>query len=229
MSGQGLPGVQNIEADWVIRHVASDWELSPLIFKSLNKVWGPMTLHLFASRHNTQLRRYVSWRPDPFTMVTDAFQTNWSGGLSYAFPPFALIDRCLAKILKDQRRVVITAMVHNPIGDVSGGSHSSSSRQRSADIPNKLGPPANSSKQHDTSGLDGFLEQALSKGVSSDAAKLFADYTWHKGTKSAYNSAWRQWSSWCCEREIDPFQAPVPDIYNLLLLSFLTKASSIVL
>ena len=34
----------------------------------------------------------------PIQHGKDAFQTSWSQGLNYAFPPFSLIDRALVKV-----------------------------------------------------------------------------------------------------------------------------------
>ena len=40
---------------------------------------------------------FVSWFPDPEAMVTNAFTVPWSCHLSYAFPPFSQIMKCLKK------------------------------------------------------------------------------------------------------------------------------------
>ena len=37
----------------------------------------------------------MSWKPDPEAEEEDAFTLNWSQLRGYAFPPFALIGRCL--------------------------------------------------------------------------------------------------------------------------------------
>ena len=108
-SREYLPGVLNSEADWESRHFqdSSDWKLNPSIFKTLNQLWGPLEVDLFASRINCQLRNYVSWFPDPFAMATDAFQLSWTNLKGYSFPPFVLICQCLAKIRSDQATLVI--------------------------------------------------------------------------------------------------------------------------
>lgn len=36
------------------------------------------------------------------------------------------------------------------------------------------------------------------------------------GTRSAYNSAWKRWSSWCTEQSLDPFSAPVASVVDFL-------------
>ena len=52
LSAEYLPGSLNTEADWQSRNFrdSSDWRLRVSVFKSLDKVLGPFTLDLFASR-----------------------------------------------------------------------------------------------------------------------------------------------------------------------------------
>ena len=66
-------------------------------------IFGHCSIYLFASRLNNQLKRYVSWRPDPFSVATDAFLISWKEEQGYAFPPFALLGKCLQKIRQEAR------------------------------------------------------------------------------------------------------------------------------
>ena len=69
---------------------------------AINQLWGSVDVDLFASRLTVQVPRFYSWRPDPQAETTDAFAQDWAMVKGYAFPPFALIGRCLRKLL-DQR------------------------------------------------------------------------------------------------------------------------------
>ena len=93
LSAEYLPGSLNTEADWQSRNFqdSSDWQLKKSVFQQLNNRWGPLHLDLFASRHNTQLKNYVSWHPDPFAQTVDAFQRHWKEKGLYLFPPFATV------------------------------------------------------------------------------------------------------------------------------------------
>ena len=73
------------------------------------EVLGPCQLDLFATRLNHQLNRYLSWKPDPFAMATDAFCISWKDKGGYAFPPFALIGRCLQKVREERATLVLVA------------------------------------------------------------------------------------------------------------------------
>ena len=75
------------------------WQLSRVVFNRINQTWGPLELDLFASRLSAQLSRFVSWRPDPGAEAFDAFSLDWSKVRGYAFPPFALVGRCLRQVL----------------------------------------------------------------------------------------------------------------------------------
>ena len=57
------------------------------IFHRINQRLGPLKVDLFASRLTHQLPMYISWRPDPMAMATDALTMNWAGLRAYANPP----------------------------------------------------------------------------------------------------------------------------------------------
>ena len=113
LSAEYLPGVENVRADALsrTRPDSSDWMLDKELFSHLNKVWGPFTVDLFASRTNAQLLKYVSWRLDPQAWAVDALLCNWSQERGYAFPPFCMISRCLAKVQRERADLVLIAPV----------------------------------------------------------------------------------------------------------------------
>ena len=81
---------------------SNNWMMNQGIFNQINQKSGILEVDLFADRLNTQLLQYMSWRPDPLAMGTDAFQIKWQKVKGYAFPPFCLITRCLANLLKEK-------------------------------------------------------------------------------------------------------------------------------
>ena len=52
-----------------------------------------------------------SWQPDLHAWMTDAFQINWAHLKAYAFPPFALIGRVLAKTMTGKCTLIIITPV----------------------------------------------------------------------------------------------------------------------
>ena len=100
LSAEHYAGHLNTVADWESRHFrdASNWRLDQNVFSSLMQIRGPCAIDLFADRLNSQLPQFYSWKPDPLSIATDALLQDWSRGRNYAFPPFWLIMRSLAKL-----------------------------------------------------------------------------------------------------------------------------------
>ena len=92
--------------------VSSEWKLNPAVFRALMAQLGPCTVDLFASRLTAQLEMYMSWKPDPGAVATDALSQQWTCLRGYAFPPFSLIGRCLTKVRQEKvsRLVLIAPM-----------------------------------------------------------------------------------------------------------------------
>ena len=176
LSAEYLPGSLNCEADWQSRnfHDSSDWRLKVSVFKSLSQSLGPFSLDLFASRHNAQLPKYVSWRPDPFSVGVDAFQLTWrEEGLSL-FPPFAMIPRCLLKIQQEKATVTliapppmaIPAMVSNAVISSGPETHSTPTIQGSVDLTEPGKPPPVGTEEVSASGMETLRRHDIDQGVS---------------------------------------------------------------
>ena len=64
-------------------------------------------------------------------------------------------------------------------------------------------------------GMEGFKRALEGQGVSKLAATLITNSR-RSGSISNYQSAWRKWASWCCEREVDPFTSKIIEVLNFL-------------
>ena len=113
ITAEYLPGVDNCVADEESRAVqsTSEWQLHHPTFQQILATLGSCNIDLFATRLNAQLRQFVSWRPDPDAVGTDALQFLWSNWEGYAFPPFCLIGRCIKKIREDGATLIMVAPV----------------------------------------------------------------------------------------------------------------------
>ena len=82
LAAKHLPGVQNVDADRESRSEldSSEWKLDPAIFHRIMRILGPCQVDLFASRISAQLPKYMSWKPDPGTIATDALSQPCMGG-----------------------------------------------------------------------------------------------------------------------------------------------------
>ena len=104
LSAQHVQGLDNVTADIESRvsRMDGEWMLQPDIFNKICQLFYTPVIDLFATRLNAQLSVYVSWRPDPSAMCTNAFTLDWGGKSLYAFPPFSLVSRTLRKLQDDK-------------------------------------------------------------------------------------------------------------------------------
>jgi ribonuclease HI len=91
-----IPRDLNTWADFYSKLIeTSDWKINPIIFLSIQKIWGIFDIDLFASFNNHQVQQYYSlyWTPD--ASGVDAFMFQW-GRQCWCYPPFNQIARVLA-------------------------------------------------------------------------------------------------------------------------------------
>ena len=103
VSAANISGTQNTEADSFSRNLNEtiEWKLNTHLFKKISSMFGNPTLDHFVSRVNHQIDRYVSWKPDPKTLATDAFLIKWNTEFYYVFPPFSFLKKVTAKTYRD--------------------------------------------------------------------------------------------------------------------------------
>ena len=109
LTAEHIPGIENINADFESRHVDNrlEWAIYPDIFASLCQRFGTPDIDMFATRLNTKLDKFVSWRPNPGAMNVDAFSISWNNLYVYLFPPFSLITKCLHKVRFDSTTALL--------------------------------------------------------------------------------------------------------------------------
>ena len=66
-----------------------NWKLNKGIFNQIKRVRGPLDLDLFADRQNAQTQAYISWKPDPNAVATDAFSQTGRGKMPMHSSHFA--------------------------------------------------------------------------------------------------------------------------------------------
>ena len=219
-----LPGDQNLVADRESRIFldSSAWKLAAWVFKELEARWGPFEVDMFADRLNRQKEIFYSWKPDPLAAATDAFMMPWGTLQGYMFPPFCLIGRCLAKIKKEEAKVVVVAptwqaqpwfpqlltmLVEPPV--------LLPPVKKLSRVPKGVATSTAGDKQPHVSGVESVWQRGRQQGLSEGAATLVTK-AWRTGTKCAYNTPWNKWVGWCGKRKIDPLQATVGQIANFL-------------
>lgn len=114
ITAQHVPGSSNVLADKLSRDIDHhlEWSLNSEVYHSIITHTGFIPqVDLFASRLNAKTVKFVSWHPEPGAIAFDAFTISWSDLKGYAFPPFSLLPRVLAKIAKDQAVILLIAPV----------------------------------------------------------------------------------------------------------------------
>ena len=109
VSAAHIPSKNIIEADQqsIILQDATEWKLHPELFHKIVDEFEKPDIDLFASRIRRQLKRYVSWYPEPEVMAFNAFSLTWNNNYFYMFPLFSLEGRVLAKVNRDKTEAVI--------------------------------------------------------------------------------------------------------------------------
>ena len=219
-----VPGVLNTLADAESRRPVSsgDWKLSPLAFASIAETWS-VQVDLFASDWNKQLSKFAIWFPHPGAWKVDAFNLHWKGLNAYCFPLFNLIPFCLTKILQEEAELVLVTpywprqLWFPPPRTGTINRHTPSSPTSSGPIDFSFGGESSSSTERldQTSRSDALRRNFEERGLSEDAIALVLSAT-RTNTRTAYQSAWNAWRSWCCSREKDPLSAGIHDVLNFL-------------
>lgn len=109
IKAEHLPGVLNLEADWLSRRTVDEgeWSLHPQVFHLITSVLGNPAIDLFASPENHQVPAFLSRNPSHLALGVDALSFPWPPLLLYAFPPFPLIQRVLQRIKKFGATVIM--------------------------------------------------------------------------------------------------------------------------
>ena len=81
----------------------AEWSLHPQVARALLRTWGNPSIDLFATCLNAKLPLYCSLVPDPQAVFEDAFRHPWDDLDLYAFPPFALVGRVIARVQQSSR------------------------------------------------------------------------------------------------------------------------------
>ena len=97
---QFIPGRLNVLADSLSRHLqvlGSEWTPCFPAFRDLLLLW-PATIDLFMTALNHRLPVYFSLMNESQSVGTDAMMQPWDGLQAYAFPPFGILQRVIAKV-----------------------------------------------------------------------------------------------------------------------------------
>ena len=150
------------------------------------------------------------------------FLTTMVSSIPLCFPSI-LSDRkstCQGQARKsvhdiDNSTLANTTMVRTSLEDVNENSIDITSISGLATESTGADTSVGSQQYTKASGLEHFRENLESEGISKRAAMLISGFR-RQGTLSNYESAWRKWSSWRGERQINPIECPINNVLNFL-------------
>ena len=96
-----LPGQSSVLADLLSLRdqvIGTEWSLHLQVVRALLHRWGSPSIDLFVTSLTAKLPLYCSLIPDPQAVFEDAFHHPWDNLDLYAFPPFPLVGRVVARV-----------------------------------------------------------------------------------------------------------------------------------
>ena len=140
---------------------------------------------------NTQVPKFVSWKPVPEAWETDAMKLPWDQLQAYASPPFCLIGRALTKVHQDQATLILVTPTWQTspwykellemITEDPAWARPTDVANKTSSSPVKSGP--------ETSRMENIRQHSAAEGISKGAQNLLCN-TWKNSTKSANEIPW---------------------------------------
>ena len=181
-------------------------------------VWGNPSVDLFATCLNAKLPLYCSLVPDPQAVFEDAFRHPWDNLDLYAFPPFPLVGRVIARV-RESSRVAMTLGRERVVRRLSASTDPTTSR------PALVGQPAPAAtlqslpprRPHAEHSRVATLKRHFRKaGFSGRAAGVLSGCL-RSSTSQLYQSRWQIFCGWCRGRGVAPVNATVPVVVDFLI------------
>ena len=226
-----IPGRLNVLADGLSRRhqiIGTEWSLHPSIVRQMFSISFIPEMDLFASCHNNKLTAFVSPVPDPRAVALDALSIPWDRSWVYAYPPTALMQRVLHKLVhSDQCRMLLVAPLqhYQPWFPMLLG--------LLVDFPREVPPFPRLLRQRQLGVFHSYPKQVhlFAWNLSSMACKNDS-FLKQLPTVSArqlehltgiYDCKWRVYETWCHAEQISPLQATVQQLAEFLEFPFLTR------
>ena len=165
---------------------------------------------------------YCSLVPDPQAVFEDAFRHPWDDLDLYAFPPFALVGRVIARVQQSSRvamtgrtslaregvvrRLAASTDPTTPGSTLLGQAASAAPLQPVPSRRPRVEPSrvATLKRHYRKSGFSGRAAQVLSGVLRESSSRL-------------YQSRWKIFCGWCRGRSVAPVNASVPVVVDFLI------------
>ena len=220
-----LPGESNVLADVLSRRgqvVGTEWSLHPQVARALLRAWGNPSIDLFATCLNAKLPLYCSLVPDPQAVFEDAFRHPWDDLDLYAFPPFALVSRVIARVQQSSRVAMTgrTSLAREGVVRRLAASTDSTTPgstllgQAASAAP--LQPVPSRRPRAEPSRVATLKRHYRKSGFSGRAARVLSGVL-RESSSHLYQSRWKIFCGWCRGRSVAPVNASVPVVVDFLI------------
>ena len=200
--------------------MGSEWTLCQEVCRDLFRPW-PVTMDLFATSLTHRLLVYFSPVVDPQAAGVDAMMLqSWDHLQAYAFPPFGLLPRLLAKVRQSGAHLggsvlASPSLVSESLGALGGDSGPSSTPSRSApSAPLSLLPSQSSRSSVDWVSYCERSTRLL--GFSAPVARQLARSR-RSSTRRNYQSKWLTYRTLCHRHGRSVSSPTIPKIADFLL------------
>ena len=191
--------------------------------RALVRVWGSLSLDLFATHLNAKLPLCCSLVPDPQAIFEDAFRHPWDNLDVYAFPPFPLVGRVVARVRETPNLSTTPVDPLWPAEGVVCGPPPSADPTASGANPVGLAAlaaplqPLPPGRPHAEPSRLATLERLLRKSGFSRGPALEISGCVQESTACLYQAKWLSFCGWCRRRGVAPVNATVPLIVDFFI------------
>ena len=217
LKARHIPGRLNVKADKLSRlgqTIQTEWSLLPEVFQQLCSQWHWPQIDLFVTRFNHKLPQFVSPVPDSLAVAVDALTLPWEDLDAYTFPPTAILDKVVEKLLLEDQH----ALVLGPGDHVHSGPSQLAQSAQPSDTARQSDPSQKSDKSKSpclTPRATKIKEQGFSEAV---AARIEAPQ--RGSTRSVYEAKWAIFTKWCITNQVDFRSPPVKSVADFLMHLF---------
>ena len=122
-------------------------------------------------------------------------------------------------LIVDSSSMKRPTLVPSPTGTVNRLSYSSADDREDNLSPVRPSDDPSVMANAETCCMAAFRSRLQATGLSDEVCKILQS-SWRQTTQKRYEGPWKLWSSWCLQRNLDPFSAPVVDVLAFLAEQF---------
>ena len=166
-------------------------------FQQIEKIWGEADIDLFADRLTTQKKVYVSWKPDPKALTTDAFTMQWADQKNLCVPSILPGGSLPSQSSKgsgishvDCASLASSDVVSDTVGNVGISPDSVTSIGGPIAYLPRSSTSIDSVKWADSSGVESLRGRLQPAGFSQESSDLLLESR-RSGTRTAYKAPWK--------------------------------------